>query len=117
MYEVTCKYAQQNGHLDICRRFNIRPCEEAAKGGKLKILQWLRSKEGGYCPWDKQTCRYAAKEGHFEVLKWARENDYPWDALTCRDAALRGNLEILKWAILVVKLHRVVDRNFDVGTP
>jgi hypothetical protein len=80
----------------VCQR--VRLCFIAANGGKLKILQWLRSKDGGNCRWDKQTCQYAAHAGHFELLKWAHQNGCPWDEFTCAYAALKGHLEILKWA-------------------
>ena len=41
-------------------------CASAAKGGQLKVLQWLRENE---CPWEEDTCRAAASGGLLEVLK------------------------------------------------
>ena len=70
-------------------------CASAAKGGQLKVLQWLRENE---CPWEEDTCRAATKGGHLEVLKWARANGCPWDEETCAWAAENGHLEVLKWA-------------------
>ena len=70
-------------------------CASAAKGGQLKVLQWLRENE---CPWDELTCRAAADGGQLEVLKWARANGCPWDEKTCAFAAEGGHLEMLKWA-------------------
>ena len=72
-------------------------CSEAAAGGHLDVLKWLRN-EG--CPWDEWTCSAAANVGHLEVLKWLRkENDppCPWDEWTCSNAAEYGHLEVLKW--------------------
>ncbi|CAN0374835.1 unnamed protein product, partial [Ectocarpus sp. 12 AP-2014] len=70
-------------------------CEEAAKGGHLGVLQWLR--DNG-CPWDEGTCSYAAWGGYLEVLQWTRNNGCPWDKETCSKAAWRGHLEALQWA-------------------
>ena len=62
--------------------------KEAAWGGNLELVQWLR---GEGCPWDYLTCANAADKGHVEVLRWARENGCPWTAQT-RDwaAAMLG---------------------------
>jgi hypothetical protein len=38
-------------------------------------------------PWDEDTCTNAAEGGHLEVLKWLRENGCPWDEKTCGYAA------------------------------
>ena len=63
--------------------FTEGACIQAARGGQLEALQWLRAHG---CPWEKGTCRAAAKYGHEEVLRWARENGAPWTAYW-RDAA------------------------------
>ena len=73
-------------------------CDEAARGGQLNALQWLRSEAGGKCIWNAVTCRSAVLNGHLAVLKWAHQNGCPWDEDTCRCAALKGHIEILKWA-------------------
>ena len=59
------------------------PCDSAAIGGRLDVLQWLRA-EG--CPWSYSTCENAVGWGHVKVLRWARENGAPWNAAT-RDRA------------------------------
>ena len=51
----------------------------AAKGGKLKVLQWLRAQG---CPWDKDVTIVAAFNGNRDMLRWARENGCPWDKRT-----------------------------------
>ena len=48
-------------------------CGFAAKGGQLKVLQWLRAKG---CPWDAEACMNAANGGHLEVLRWSRANGH-----------------------------------------
>ena len=73
----------------------FKACENAAKGGYLKVLQWARA-NGLY--WDESTCAYAAKGGHLEVLQWAKANGCPWDYRTCACAAKGGHLEVLQWA-------------------
>ena len=78
-------------------RISGSPCNEAARGGQLKVLQWLRSDAGGKCGWNKRTCTFAAGGNHLELLKWARQNDCPWNAATCSSAALNGHLDLLKW--------------------
>ena len=49
-------------------------CAEAAEGGHLEVLKWLRA-EG--CPWDEDACTEAAWYGRLEVLKWLRDNGCP----------------------------------------
>jgi hypothetical protein len=70
-------------------------CDEAAKKGKLGVLQWAPSQ--GY-PWDVRVCRFAAMYGHLEILKWARANGCPWDKEVCSNASRGGHLEVLQWA-------------------
>ena len=83
------KCAVYNGNLDVliwiksnntqrwkavCQRFPV--CEEAVKNGKLMVLQWLRSQEGGNCLWDEETCAYII---HLEIFEWARKNGCPYN--------------------------------------
>ena len=74
-------------------------CYDAAKGGQLEVLKWLRAQKPP-CPWSEGACAYAARGGHLEVLKWLRAQDppCPWNAETCCEAVGGGHLEILKWA-------------------
>ncbi|SOB74041.1 ankyrin repeat [Cedratvirus lausannensis] len=83
------KWVKDRGYLS--ERF----CSNAALGGRLDILQWLRANG---CDWDVWVCADAALGGHLEVLKWARANGCPWDTWTCRNAAAGGHLEVLQWA-------------------
>ena len=77
-------------------RWSEEAVEEAAKGGHLEVVQWLR--QNG-CPWSIWACTFSARGGHLEVLKWARDQDppCPWDWATCARAAEGGQLEVLKW--------------------
>jgi hypothetical protein len=77
-------------------RWNSHLCSEAAEGGHLELLQWVRSQPDP-CPWDEHTCRNAAGDGQLEVLQWAHENGCPWDAHTCARAAWGGHLDVLQW--------------------
>ena len=105
------KCAVYNGNLDVlmwiknnnAQRWkmvcqSVQLCDKAARGGKLKVLQWLRSQDGGKCRWDENTCRAAAADGHLEILIWAHQNGCPWNEWTCAYAAREGQLEVLKWA-------------------
>ena len=100
-----------NGNLDVLVRVmtktvrawirlhrHIHFCNVAAKGGQLKVLQWLRSEAGGKFRWDSDTCKIAAENGHLDVLKYAHQNGCPWNKYTCAYAASKGRLEVLKWA-------------------
>jgi len=69
-------------------------CSAAAKGGQLRLLQWLRGRD---CPWNSDTCKGAALHGHLETLQWARGEECPWDKYTCEGAAEGGQLATLRW--------------------
>lgn len=71
-------------------------CAQAAGGGHLEVLQWLRENQ---VPWDASTCSMAARGGHLELLKWARENGCVWnEKKICHAAAKGGHLDVLQWA-------------------
>jgi len=78
-------------------------CAYAAKGGHLKVLQWLRSHGDLSCPWNESTCAHAAWGGHLEVLQWLRDTRLhgrrvcPWGERVCANAAKRGHLKVLQW--------------------
>ena len=83
-------------------------CAEAAAGGQLEVLQWLREGEGskgpnGPAPWDAWTCDLASQRGYLHILKWARDpsrvgGPAPWNENVCANASLFGFFEMLKWA-------------------
>jgi hypothetical protein len=85
----------QSAALRAKKQASSQTCAEAALGGHLDILKFLKESN---CSWDKDVCSYAALGGHFEILKWARANNCPWNEYTCTNAALKGHIEILKWA-------------------
>ena len=78
-------------------RWSVEAVEQAAKGGHLEVVQWLR--QNG-CPWSSRTCYRVAERGHLDILKWARSQGppCPWDLWTCTWAAKEGHLDVLKWA-------------------
>ena len=97
-----CQGAARGGHLEVLQWLHANGCPlgantcmYAARGGHLEVLQWLRANG---CPWGRNTCSGAAEGGHLEVLQWARVNGCPWDEDTCRFAAQGGHLEVLQWA-------------------
>ena len=72
-------------------------CANAAKGGKLEVLKWLRREVK--CPWDSSTCEEAAGAGHLDLLKWAKAEGCEWATTRlCHKAARWGRLDVLKWA-------------------
>jgi hypothetical protein len=65
---------------------------KAARGSHVKVLEWLRDKQGA---WTTAVCESAASAGHVHVLIWLRAQDLPcpWDVWTCARAAQHGHLE------------------------
>ena len=51
------------------------------------------------CPWDEETCADAAEGGYLEMLQWLRSNGCPWDERTSYLAAEFGRLNVLQWAL------------------
>ena len=56
------QWAYHNGCACV---WNVFSCEEAARGGHLEVLKWIKEKN---CHWDFGTCEAAARGGHLEVL-------------------------------------------------
>lgn len=73
---------------------------EAAKGGHIDILEYLRSLTN-VPPWDSSACAAAAAAGRLDVLRYLRESDpaspCPWDEYVCAAAAASGHLHILRY--------------------
>ena len=97
-----CAEAARAGKLEILEYalvnrywFDEWTCALAAKEGHLAVLKWAHANG---CPWNEKTCALAALGGHLTVLQWAHANGCPWDADTCNNAAFRGHLEVLQWA-------------------
>ena len=75
--------------------WNEKSCSEAAFGGHLNVLRWLRMNG---CPWDRKTIFYAVRGGHLNVLKWAYANSCPFTSIKYQNiAAVHGRLDVLKW--------------------
>ncbi len=103
------------GHLEILRLAlqagymwhrknwrNYRICSEAAAGGHLELLQWLR-KNG--CAWNHETCTNAAAGDYLEVLQWAVANQCPFldhsstVSRACQYEAKQKEKGVLKWLL------------------
>jgi len=65
-----------------------------AKGGHLRVMQWLREKEYRSYTW---TLSIAAKRGHFELVMWLVENKCPWDDCTMSAAVGSGRMDMVQW--------------------
>jgi hypothetical protein len=74
-------------------------CYNAAYGGHLEVLQWLRAQVPP-CPWSD--CNSAARGGRLEVLQWMRAQDppCPWDPEECAsEAAYHDEHEVVDWIL------------------
>lgn len=72
--------------------WGVAVCREAARGGHLHILRYLRLMLG--CPWDGSVCANAAAGGHLHVLQWLRQKGCPWHKDTPAWAELNGHMAI-----------------------
>ncbi len=50
-------------------------CAEAAREGRLDVLQWLRRHD---CPWDEETGKWAAESGNWTLLRWVLDQEPEW---------------------------------------
>ncbi len=112
-----CYYAIKGGNFELLKwikangcpwernnnvYISFNSCAEAARMGRLDILQWCRNPEihgDDICPMYELTCDNAAKGGYLEILKWAKENGCPWMETTCIQAVINGHLDILQWVL------------------
>lgn len=97
-----CMSASYAGNLDILRWLHEQnnqewdewSCSEAAYGGHLHCLQYLRANG---CPWDTDTCCTAVTGGHLHILKFLKEQGCPWSPRALILARGGGNEEIIQW--------------------
>lgn len=80
----------------IILRNNGRVCQEAAKYGRLDILEYAHEQN---FPWDEYTCYLAASRDQIQCLKYAYENGCPWDKNTIYGAILNKSNKCLQYAI------------------
>ncbi len=113
----TCYYAIKGGHFEILKWAKVNgcpweptssiyaeynSCAEAARIGRLDILQWCRNEEihmNDICPWNENTCTAAASNGYLDILMWVKDNSCDWNYKTCNAAIKKGYLDILLWLI------------------
>ena len=100
--------AAHGGHLDVLVWINdtikrlgfwtkAGDCDEAAKIGRLDILQYVYSKGVTIT---EAAARNAAENGHLHILQWMRGGLGASEVLSeiaFQHAARRGQLEVLKW--------------------
>jgi hypothetical protein len=71
-------------------------CENAADGGHLEVLKYLR--EEVKAPWDSWTAYCAAKSGHLHILEYLVERKFDkYNEEACYRAAEKGHLDCLKY--------------------
>ena len=115
--------AAERGHLEMVRLLRERlgcsmsaqTCGWAALGGRLEVLQYLRS--GPFpCPWDSETTERAAANGHLRVLAWAMQQGCRVSRWAWAHACIRGHVCLLRflhasgWPLVNVKA--IVDDDF-----
>ena len=118
------------GNLEMLKWANENGCplneftfQEAAKQGKVEVLEWLREKKvpmgcrhNGLCRYQRVSeYRQVVERGRLSlgtdsvfmrsiqrplggVLMWLREAGCEWDGETTIQAAREGHLQVLKWA-------------------
>ena len=63
-------------------------------------MEMVKYCAANHCPIDKYACENAAKGGHLEILKYLREEvKAPWDSRIAERAAEQGDLHILKYLV------------------
>lgn len=101
----SCRAAARGGHVRILdwmlkrnksKIVSASTVHAAAAGGQLDCLKWLRALGA---PWARETAKMAAVGGHFELLRWARSKGCPWDEDTPAFCAQHGHLDMLQWAV------------------
>ena len=99
----TAEFAARFGHLDLLKhlrkeKWNIGPTTvmEAAKGGQVKCMRYLRE-EVGIREWDPFTISTSAMNGRLEAVQYAFEHGAPIGNVACEWAAERGHLNCLKY--------------------
>ena len=123
--EVAVREAVRKGQVQTLIWFlthgaphTISACNEAAKYGKLSMLQWLCSmkfavsaatmqssvrhphifkwlKNNG-CPWNNETSTQIVRVQNAKLLKWALKRNCPVSKDICEIAAQIGDLEVMK---------------------
>lgn len=78
-------------------------CSEAAAGGHLLVLQWLKAQG---VPWDAHTTIRAAQGGHLAVLQWTQQQQQPPCPLDMRAlemARQKGHVAVEAWVAAALR--------------
>ncbi|CAM9784036.1 unnamed protein product, partial [Chrysoparadoxa australica] len=94
----------------VTHSWSLATCHAAARSYQT-LLQLLRQAPEP-CPWDEDTCAGAARGGHLRVLQWLiyvvlqwlweGPDACPWNNTTCEAAARGGHLGVLQWLLLIL---------------
>ena len=115
--------AAERGHLEMVTLLRerlgcgmcTRTCGWAAYGGRLEVLQYLRSGQFP-CPWDCETTERAARNGHLRVLAWAMQQGCPVSRWAWVHASIRGHVLVLRFlhasGLALVDVKAIVDEDF-----
>lgn len=112
--KLLCAVAAKNGHLSILkwiyevegsRHFSSYTCQQAAMGGFIDIIEWLR---GVQCDWEDGACQGALETGRLDTLRWLIANGCPfdvdghafiWGQSKLGMATRRGEVEIMRFLL------------------
>lgn len=81
--------------------FAMNGVEEAARRGKLHVMEWLVENHELFI-WKDMAAGAAAENGHLEVIKWLVGREVfssNWSIYAAASAATHGHVEIVEWVI------------------
>ena len=84
------KWLFESNNLPI---YNPEICEEAARGGRLEVIKWVRTWN---CPYGN-AATVAARNGHREVLQWIVANGGSTTMETWLEACEAGQIDTFLW--------------------
>ena len=101
--EYTITVAIKQGNMEMLKYcvanecpINEGACANAASGGQLEVLKYLR--EEVKAPWASSTATFAAKNGHLHILEYLVERKFDqYSVNACVYAAMTGHLDCLKY--------------------
>ena len=69
----------------------------AAKNGSEAMVRWLHDKRG--LGWSPNICEEAAKGGRISLIQYLHAHGCAWDFVTTESAASNGHMSLLRWAL------------------
>jgi len=70
----------------------------AARAGHVHVLEWLHDMHV-VITWNVKECQEAAKGGHLAAMQYLRKVGTPWDTYTTAYATMSGSVELMQWML------------------